>query len=77
MLRARWTPIYSGSTWCFEGEMTDSDTEFDRACATFLGLAVGDALGMPSQTLSRDEISRHYGTISEFVAPIHDHQPYD
>ncbi len=36
-------------------------------------MAVGDALGMPAQTLSRSEIKQHYGTIDTFVAPYADH----
>lgn len=44
-----------------------------RARATFLGLAVGDALGMPAQTLPRAEIRAHYGRITGFVAPFADH----
>ena len=47
--------------------------EEDRAAATLYGLALGDALGMPSQTLTREEIRRHYGTIDGFVAPFAGH----
>ena len=53
--------------------MSDSDPEFDRACATLIGMAIGDAMGMPSQTLSRADIALHYGTISDFVPPFADH----
>lgn len=34
---------------------------------------MGDALGMPGQTLSRDEIRAAYGTITGLVAPVPDH----
>lgn len=45
----------------------------DRALGALLGLAMGDALGMPGQTLSRAEIGRLYGRIEGFVAPVVDH----
>ncbi|MEM6940009.1 MAG: ADP-ribosylglycohydrolase family protein [Pseudomonadota bacterium] len=47
--------------------------ETDRAAAVLYGLALGDALGMPSQTLSREEIRQHYGAIDDFVAPYPGH----
>ena len=46
---------------------------FDRAHGALMGMAVGDALGMPSQTLTVGQIKEHYGQISDFVAPIDDH----
>lgn len=46
---------------------------FDRALAALYGVAVGDALGMPSQTLTRVEIARRYGRIEGFVAPFDGH----
>ena len=39
----------------------------DRAVGAMLGLALVDALGMPSQTMSRDAIRRTYGRIADFV----------
>jgi ADP-ribosylglycohydrolase len=45
----------------------------DRALGALYGLALGDALGMPSQTLSPEDIRAHYGTIEDFVAPFPDH----
>lgn len=45
----------------------------DRATAALVGLAIGDALGMPSQTLAKDEIVRRYGRISGFVEPFPGH----
>ncbi|WP_149866413.1 ADP-ribosylglycohydrolase family protein [Tropicimonas marinistellae] len=45
----------------------------DRAQGALLGLALGDALGMPSQTLTRAEIRARYGVIADFVAPFEDH----
>jgi len=46
---------------------------FDRAEAALLGGAIGDALGMPTQTLTRDEIATTYGVITNFVAPAEGH----
>lgn len=45
----------------------------DRACGALVGMAIGDALGMPSQTLSRAEIVRQYEKISDYVPPFPDH----
>ena len=45
----------------------DHDTQFDRSCAALIGMAIGDALGMPSQTLTRQEIQ---------AALRHDHRVY-
>ncbi|WP_431277607.1 ADP-ribosylglycohydrolase family protein [Leifsonia poae] len=39
----------------------------DRAIAAFEGLALGDALGMPTQSMSRNEIACDYGLITRFV----------
>jgi ADP-ribosylglycohydrolase len=39
----------------------------DRALAAFEGLALGDALGMPTQSMSRTEIAEDYGRITGFV----------
>jgi ADP-ribosylglycohydrolase len=53
--------------------MTGPSLQNDRACGALMGVAIGDALGMPSQTLSREDITRHYGVISTFLAPYPDH----
>ncbi|MGW4906119.1 ADP-ribosylglycohydrolase family protein [Streptomyces sp. NPDC004270] len=45
--------------------MTD---RLDRALGAFYGLALGDALGMPTQVMSREDVVRVYGTISGFEA---------
>lgn len=50
-----------------------SPGEGARALAALTGLALGDALGMPSQTLTRDAIRQHYGRIEGFVAPFDGH----
>ncbi|WP_328634001.1 ADP-ribosylglycohydrolase family protein [Streptomyces sp. NBC_00356] len=39
---------------------------FDRAAGAFYGLALGDALGMPTQVMSREDVVRVYGTLSGF-----------
>lgn len=38
-------------------------TALNRALGAFYGLALGDALGMPTQSLSRDEIKARFGEI--------------
>jgi ADP-ribosylglycohydrolase len=45
----------------------------DRALGALTGVAVGDALGMPAQTLQRLEIQERYGRITGFVAPFDGH----
>ena len=49
-----------------------NDVANDRAIGALLGLAIGDALGMPSQTLPRERIRALYGSIADFVAPAAD-----
>ena len=39
----------------------------DRALGTFYGLALGDALGMPTQSFSRAQIIAHFGQITGLV----------
>jgi ADP-ribosylglycohydrolase len=43
-------------------------TETSRARGALYGLALGDALGMPTQSMSRAEIGEDYGTITALVA---------
>jgi ADP-ribosylglycohydrolase len=45
-----------------------STTVLDRAHGALLGLAIGDALGMPTQSLSREQIRGRCGQIDGFVA---------
>lgn len=45
----------------------------DRTLGALYGLAIGDALGMPTQLLSAPEIARKHGTIEGFQAPLPDH----
>ncbi|WP_109477140.1 ADP-ribosylglycohydrolase family protein [Paraburkholderia sp. C35] len=45
-----------------------SDAErFDRARGAFYGLALGDAFGMPTQSLSRVDIQQRYGRITRLL----------
>jgi ADP-ribosylglycohydrolase len=37
-----------------------------RALGALVGVAIGDAMGMPTQTLTREEIARQYGAITSF-----------
>ena len=43
-------------------------TERDRAVGALYGLAIGDALGMPTQLMSRTGIAERYGVIDRFRA---------
>ncbi|EHK53345.1 ADP-ribosylglycohydrolase family protein [Allomesorhizobium alhagi] len=45
----------------------------DRALATLIGGALGDALGMPTQLLSPARIRSSYGFVDGFVVPSEDH----
>ncbi|MFD7712765.1 ADP-ribosylglycohydrolase family protein [Streptomyces sp. NPDC059785] len=40
----------------------------DRALGAFWGLALGDALGMPTQIMSRADVAEVYGTVTGFEA---------
>jgi len=42
----------------------------DRALGAFYGLAIGDALGMPTQSMSRAAIAETYGPITGFVDAV-------
>lgn len=53
--------------------MVQAATASDRALGALAGVAIGDALGMPSQTMNRREIAAAYGRIEDFVAPVPDH----
>lgn len=45
----------------------------DRATAALYGLAIGDALGMPTQMLSPTEVIRQFGQLSGFEPAAADH----
>lgn len=44
-------------------------TARDRAIGALYGLAIGDALGMPTQLMSRAEVAGRYGPIDGFTTP--------
>ena len=46
----------------------------ERALGALYGLAIGDALGMPTQLLSRDQIAAHFGKIDGFREAPPDHR---
>lgn len=50
-----------------------TNIQLDRALGALLGGAFGDALGMPSQTLTCKEIEEKYGKIADFVDPFEGH----
>lgn len=47
-----------------------ADARFDRALAALQGLALGDALGMPTQSMSPAEIEHYYGGIGGLVDSV-------
>src|SRR5438132_232425 len=49
-------------------------SEFERALGALYGLAIGDALGMPTQLLSPQELDRRFGAITWFQ-PAPDNHP--
>lgn len=48
-------------------------TEHDRALAALTGLAIGDALGMPTQLMSREQVAERFGAITTFLPADDDH----
>jgi ADP-ribosylglycohydrolase len=46
---------------------------FDRAVGALYGLAIGDALGMPTQMMSRQEVRTRFGAIDTFESAAADH----
>jgi len=51
----------------------DRGAERDRAVGALTGLAIGDALGMPTQLMSRAEVARRFGAITDFEPAAPDH----
>jgi ADP-ribosylglycohydrolase len=45
----------------------------ERARGALYGLAIGDALGMPTQMLSREDVAAHFGVIDGFREASSDH----
>jgi len=48
----------------------DHATKVDRALGALLGVAIGDAMGMPTQSMSRTDIASNYGLITDFCGAI-------
>lgn len=46
------------------------DRQRDRALGAFYGLAVGDALGMPTEQLPRNRVAELFGDVDGFRAPV-------
>ncbi|MDF2920473.1 MAG: cytosine permease, partial [Microbacterium sp.] len=61
------SPMAPHSDSVSNGGVTAAPDPRDRARGAMLGLAVGDALGMPTQYLSRELIRRRYGQIYAFL----------
>src|SRR3989344_4334904 len=53
------------------------DRSLDRYRGALLGLAIGDALGMPVEFLHSEEIKRRYGRVTRFETPFVDHPNTD
>ncbi|WP_353941419.1 ADP-ribosylglycohydrolase family protein [Streptomyces sp. HUAS MG91] len=51
---------------------TPETSQLDRALGAFHGLALGDALGMPTQVMSRADVVRVYGTLDGFEPALPD-----
>jgi ADP-ribosylglycohydrolase len=45
----------------------------ERGLGALYGLAIGDALGMPTQLMSREEVTAHFGTLDGFREAPADH----
>jgi ADP-ribosylglycohydrolase len=48
-------------------------TAVDRARGALYGLAIGDALGMPTQLMSHEEVAARFGVLDGFREPPADH----
>ena len=58
-----------------QGQACQDDDRQDRAAGALYGLAVGDALGMPTESLPRPEIAARYGPLLEEFQPGAPDQP--
>lgn len=52
---------------------TATAAQTDRACGALYGLAIGDALGMPTQMMSHEAILDRFGALDGFYAARDDH----
>ena len=57
-------------------ELSGERRKIDRAYAALAGLAIGDALGMPTQSLSREVIVKEFGTLITQFEPARSTHPY-
>jgi len=46
----------------------------ERARGALYGLAIGDALGMPTQLMSREDVTACFGVLDGFREPPADHK---
>ena len=58
-----------------QGQACQDDDRQDRAAGALYGLAVGDALGMPTESLPRPEIVARYGPLLQEFQPGAPDQP--
>ncbi|MFY0406718.1 ADP-ribosylglycohydrolase family protein [Solicola sp. PLA-1-18] len=49
--------------------MSATDPRLDNALGAWWGLAVGDALGMPTQSMSRSAVAEDHGVVDRLLAP--------
>jgi len=50
-----------------------TELTIERAAGCLAGVAIGDAMGMPCEFLTKEQIAQRYGRINGFVAPAADH----
>ncbi|HHY37960.1 MAG TPA: hypothetical protein GX507_03430 [Clostridia bacterium] len=53
--------------------LDDSRMLIAKAAGSLAGVAIGDAMGMPVEFLSRSEIRARFGRVNEFLEPPQDH----
>ena len=54
-------------TMCL-GRFDMNEKKRNRIRGLFLGIGIGDALGMPVETWTRDRIRQKYGVLKEYVS---------
>lgn len=57
-------------------ELPVESRQFDRAYAALAGLAIGDALGMPTQALTREDIVKGFGSLLTDFQPSSPTHPF-
>lgn len=48
----------------------EGERNMDRALGALAGVALGDAMGMPTQTMSREQITEAYGVVDDLVDAV-------